>query len=373
MGLTAMNEITIDSSEIEEIMSGLLTPDEEASEDGSDSGCELWTLSSINDAYTSSISPQRASMVSTHRQHMSRIADYIINNSDKISGSRADWHNIWVRFSTDGDFISSLALAEAGLRRFPCDAILLADAINAAGQIGDWATGDRLVERAESPDYRADEDWRLAVYVADYLCSKAHAQGLSDRVSTYERALRFVREAIDRLPPNDHLINKEAEILIDYGKVDEARGILEGAIFRRDTIAEGVADPTRIPVPQCCLTYLEKILGDSCEYDTIIKIADAGIRFLKIAQTSVKVHYFFYRKALAMDGKIHMASGGAQTANQDYVRNAMRTYAIAYALADPDEIRDTCRANFLVLGVLGGIDDLKINAFCSSATDITSQ
>lgn len=350
--------------EMDELLSELASITSEAGGATQDSS---WDLTSIDDAQTGAKSPQLATLASSHRRHMRKVAEYVLKNKKDISGSSADWHNIVTEYFEEEDYSSALNLAEAGLERFPYDATLLADAIRSAGNIGDWQKGDELVWRAERPDYRTDENWALAVYVADFLCEKAHAQSAADREPTYERALNFVRDAIKRLPPNDRLINQEAKILVEAGRIDEARDVLEEAIFRRDTIADGVSDPSRIPVPQCCATYLDKILSDSCEYDKIIKIADAGIRFLKIEQRSVNARYFFYRKALAMDGKIHSAAISTQASgfgNQDYVRNAMNTYAIAYALDRSGVYRDACRENFLVLGVMAGVDDLRVDAFC---------
>lgn len=350
--------------EIDELLSGLASIKSEAGGSVQDSS---WDLMSIDDARAGAKSPQLAVLASSHRRHMRKVAEYVLENKEGISGSSADWHNIVTEYFEEEDYSSALSLAEAGLERFPYDATLLADAIRSAGNIGDWQKGDELVRRAECPDYRTDENWALAVYVADFLCEKAHAQSAADREPTYERALNFVRDAIKRLPPNDRLINQEAKILVEAGRIDEARNVLEEAIFRRDTISDGVSDPSRIPVPQCCATYLDKILSDSCEYDKIIKISDAGIRFLKIEQQSVNARYFFYRKALAMDGKIHSAAISTQATgfgNQDYVRNAMNTYAIAYALDQSGAYRDACRENFLVLGVMAGVDDLKIDTFC---------
>lgn len=335
-----------------------------------------WNFPSTEDARNGVDSPLNAALVSSLGKHRRVIAEYVLDHKNEMSGDSADWHNLINDFFNSKDFGSALAIAEAGLERFPNDASLLADAIRSAGHIGNWKKGDELVCRAEQPDYRADEDWTLAVYLADYLCEKAHTQKAEDRNSTYERAIKCVRDAKRRLPPDDRLINKEAEILIEAGKADEARNVLEDAIFRRDTITDGVPDPNRIPVAQCCLTYLDKILNDSCEYDKIIKIADAGIRFHKIKQRPVKVGYFFYRKALAMDGKIHSATVGDQATgfgNADYVRNTMRTYAIAYALNRQGEFRDVCRENFLVLSAMAGVDDFGIDAFCPSESTSDSE
>lgn len=352
--------------ERDELLSELAAIKGEADEASQDSS---WDLTSIDDARAGAKSPRLATIASSHRRHMRKVVEYVLKNKETISGSNVDWHNIVTDYFEEEDYSSAISLAEAGLERFPYDATLLADAIRSAGKIGDWPKGDELVRRAECPDYRTDENWTLAVYVANFLCEKAHAQRLADREPTYDQALSFVRDAIKRLPPNDRLINLEAEILVEAGRVDEARDVLEEAIFRRDTISDGVPDPRRIPVPQCCCTYLDKILSDSCEYDKIIKIADAGIRFLKIEQQSVNAKYFFYRKALAMDGIIHSAAFSTKATgfgNQDYVRNTMNTYAIAYALDRSGVFRDACRENFLVLGVMAGVDDLRVDAFCSN-------
>lgn len=331
--------------------------------------CDIF-LPSTSDARIALTNDLLLRRISGDRLHMKSVAEWIVSHKDEVSGDAGDWHMLVNPFFEISDYKTALDITQAGRERFCYDATLLGDEIRCAGNLGDWKLGDQLVGQASNGDYRSDEDWSFALYVSDYLMARAHAEDETTRQSTYEEALAFLREAKARLPKNDRILNAEAGVLIEANRIEDARDLLEDVIFMRD-YNDSIPNPQRYPVAQCCLTYLGKILSNSCDYDKIIEVADAGIRFAATEQESVNLGYFFYRKALAMDGQINANGGGGKSqgfGNQDYVRNAMKTYALAYALNETETYRTyriICEKRFLALGVMGGIDDMAIDEYCS--------
>lgn len=324
-------------------------------------------LASTNDAIA--LADYRGSLLGSvlikDRLHKKRVVEWVQNHQEMISGDATGWHNLITQFFECGDYGSALSISRSALNRYPCDAKILADAIRSAGQLGNWEVGDSLLTKVGSSDFRAGEDWSLAVYVADYLKERARAEDSQSRERTYEEALKFLRDAKNRITTNDRLINSEAEVLIESGRVVEARDLLEDVIFM-DDYNNGSLNPDRRPVPQCCITYLDEILTDSCDYDKIIGICDAGIRFAAEEKRSVSVGYFFYRKALAMDGQIIANGAGARgqgIGNQDYVRNTLRTYSLASKLTETQHYQEMCRDRFLILCAMAGIDDMDVDAY----------
>lgn len=314
--------------------------------------------------------PHVAKVLAEDRMHKRRVARWVWEHRAELSGRPGDWHMLVNAYYDVDDYRSALLVAQAGLERFPSDATLMADTLWCAASLGDWETGDRQLALVEQEDHRAWEKWSLAVYVSDYLRAKAHAQDAAARGRTYQRALDFVRGAEKRIPATDRLINCEAEVLIDSGDLEGAREVLEDAIFMSDYAGES-RNPKRRPVPQCCVTYLEDILAESCDYETIIRVCDAGVRFATVPTDSTKVGYFLFRKAEAMDAQMlaDAAGRGAKGFSPERVREVLRTYSLAYKLHSSTTYRSICRDRFMILCDLAGIDDMDVDVCCPRDKD----
>ena len=324
------------------------------------------TLASALDVVESWGSAEAARKVSDRRRHTHEVVSWVAEHESEVSGYEADWHNLVTSLIAEGDFGSAMRIADVARKRFPYDGALLANALQCAGELGDWGKGNDLLNLAKDPNHRTDEDWRLTVQASDYLRERARTEDEEARKRTIEEALDFIDDAICRLPPNDRLLSSKAEMLVFANRIDEATDVLESAIFVRDRVDGDTPNPQQIPVAQCCGVYLNQILRDSCDYEKVIEVAEAGIRFATTEQRSFAVEYFLYRKALAMDGQINSNSPGTKVqafGNQDFVREAMRTYALAFALDARGVYRDVCRDRFTILAAMGGIEDMAIDQY----------
>lgn len=340
-------------------------PDDDA--DAADAG---FRVASARDARVMMGSGHLAQVYSEDRSHKDLVAQWVWDHRKEIAGDAADWHNLYAAYNEKGLVRSAMQMALAGLERFPRDASLHADVIWSAADLGDWETGDEHLALVEQADNRAGEDWTLAVYVADYLRAKARTQGAEDRKATYQHALEFVRAAERRIPAIDRMVNSEAEILIDAGDIDGACEVLEDAIFMSDY--DGSArNPRRRPVAQCCITYLQTILADSCDYETITRVCDAGVRFAAIPSESTNMGYFMYRKAEAMDGQMlaDAAGRGAKGFSPDRVREVLRTYSLAYKLCESTTYRSICRKRFMILSSMADVQDMDVDVWCPKDKD----
>ena len=337
-----------------------------AMEEPRSDACGL-TLASALDVMGSWGSAEVARQVTDKRRHARDVVAWVVEHAYEISGHEADWHNLVTSLIAEGDFASASRIADVARERFPHDADLLAAALQCAGELGDWDKGDSLLRLAKNANYRADEDWRLTVQASDYLRERARTEDEQARMRTIEEALAFIDGAINRLPPNDRLLCSKAEMLLFANRIDDATDVLESAIFVADRVAGDAPNIRQIPVAQCCGVYLNQILRDSCDYEKVIDVAEAGIRFAATEQRSFAVEYFLYRKALAMDGQINSDSPVTRSqafGNQDLVREAMRTYALAFALDARGVYRDVCRDRFMILAAMGGVDDMAIDQYC---------
>ena len=320
-----------------------------------------WLFLSTKDVKEALKNPAVAASSTLSLGHKRDVVNWIVEHAEQVAGDASDWQSLCELLINSSSYSLALDVALAARRLYPSDASLLGVALLCAGKTHSWEIGDRLIEDANNPDCRWNETWYLSIHVSNYLRRKAAMLPEQERDETLARALAFVRAAKERIRYLDRLYCAEAELLVLMNRVPEARQLLESVIFLND------ADPNRQPTALCCMNYLKQILSDenSCEYDKIIVVADAGIRYLAKTEESVKPGYLYFRKALAMDGKIHADYGRRSSGvDREYIREALKTYALAYA---ENWHRDTCRKRFRELLALSGIDDMDIQMYCDPA------
>lgn len=327
-----------------------------------DDGDEL-TFASVADATAAVANIPVASALSELGRQRLGIARWVVAHADEISYDCNDWHTFCTCFLNQ-DPRPALEIAETALRYFPYDITLLGDAIQSASELADWERGDVYLDRALSLDPRYVTDWYLPTWVSMYFRMKARSVGSGQRQELLGRALSFLRTMKRHLPYEDRIINQEAEILIEMNDLAEARRLLDEAIFEPHQNGEGVN--CRYMLPQCCLTYLDQILGNTDEYDRIIQVANAGIQMSGTKERSTSVSYFIYRLALAKDCKIHAASTSSASGygNPELVRDALSNYALAYSLRISENHKSIIAERFHILTVMSGISDIRLDQYC---------
>lgn len=321
------------------------------------------TITSLKDARAVvDVGFEQLKDVTVMRKFARNVASYVIDHYVDMTGDAEEWHN-FINVFLGVDAMTGMKLVEVARYKFNADASLLADGLNCASSLGDWKKGDQLLRLATDQSYRAVEDWSLAVYVADYYKEKARSvANLNERDKLYYEGISFVGDAESRLPENDRIYNAGVELLLESGRRDKAQQLLDAVIGNAvgDRKHAGMS-MVPVPLPQCCLTYLNDFLANSCDYQRIIEVADYGLRFSTTKDESVKTGYFAYRKALAMEALCHCREGGLS--DKGYIRRTMSTYALAYALDDEDQYRGTCVQRFKILAAMGDVRDLYIDEF----------
>ncbi len=323
------------------------------------------SFASVCDAVIAVGDPDRASGLSRLGADRARIAAWVVEHADETSFDKNDWHALYQRFNSD-DYRSGLAVAQAGLKFFRYDTTLLGDALQACSALACWEVGDRILTDALDVDMRFIEDWYLPVWVSKYYRSKAQSATSQNRLKLLESALAYVRDAKLHMPYEDRVLNQEAEILIEMNDIAGARKVLDEAIFEEHVNGEGLS--CHIMAPQCCLTYLDSLLSETDEYDRIIQVAQVGIRCSATTDRKVRTGYFLFRMALAKDCKIHAAAEKDPKAygNPDLVRDALRSYALAYSMKIDPLYKEIIAERFAILEVMSGISDVALDQFCTS-------
>lgn len=326
------------------------------------------SFASVSDACMATNLPGSAHALAAEGIRCANIAKWVFEHRHEVSFNRNDWHRISQSFN-NGDYRSSLLLARAGLEFFPYDTTLLGDALQAAGYLAEWELGDMYLERALSIEARHVDDWYLPIWASEYRRIKARSTSPDQREELLQGALDYIRSFKEYLPFEDRIYNEEAEIMIEMNDLAGARRLLDDIIFEPHVNGEGIA--CHIMAPQCCITYLDSLLAGTDEYDRIIEVANVGIRCAATEERKVRVSYFLYRIALAKDCKIHSSSGtgGNTYGNQEQVRDALRSYALAYSMRTSEAYKETIQERFHILSIMSGIDDIALDQFCPKDDD----
>lgn len=325
------------------------------------------SFASVDDVAMAIENPDSVTVISLVGKRTARIAKWVSAHKDDVSSTREGWHNLFNTLLGDSQRPSytreALEVACAGLSFFPNDTSLLGDGLCAAAKIADWERGDALAARAEGIDTRYVSDWYMPAMLSEYYRARARVEQTDARGAYLQKALDYLSLAKRHLPNEDRIVNQEAEILIEMNDLNAARTLLDDAIFAKHLDSDGVE--RHFMMPQCCVTYLDDLLGDTDDYDRVIEVATIGIRASGIDEKSVNTGYFIFRLALAKDCKIHAASYSANGyGNAELVRDALRTFALAYSLDSSSSHREIIKDRFTILSVMGGIGDVSLTQYC---------
>lgn len=287
------------------------------------------------------------------------IAEGILADDD-LCGQPSDWHSIVCSFLSSGDYRSALRLVLHALERYPFSTDLLADAVRAAAPCGEWDAGEQIIARAQELPMKF-WDWYLAVWICNFHLRRAECCHPAERSATIAKGIAIVHDCRAQFPLEERLYNQEAEALLADNRIDEARLVLESAIYHEHEANDGT--PCMIPAPQCCLTYLDHILCGVNDYTRIVDIARRGMKSAANTQETVNVGYFAFREALALDSSIHEEDERNHAkgfGNQELVREALAAYALAYQLHRSPSYRAIIRKRFNILCGKSGITDVEL-------------
>lgn len=256
------------------------------------------------------------------------IADWIISNPD-ISAT-ADHLHVFINLLIDKeDWLYVAKLAGFALQRYPYHIDLLGDVIQACAHSANFTEGQRYVDVAVSIP-KEYWDWYLAVWVCEFYKEHLNVCPPDERGSYLDKGLDTIRQYRQHFPLDERAYNQEAEMLLLANRKDEARDVLESAIFEKHGSDNGV--PCRIAAAQCCVTYLDMVKGTD-NYEDILRIAQKGIGDAAQDKPSARVGYFLFHEALALDAKL-CSAGDSHSGyrNSDQVEEVLVAYEAAHRL-----------------------------------------
>lgn len=203
---------------------------------------------------------------------------------EEISGSADDYHNAAVGFSRRQQNERAVRVCKVGLKKWPDNIDLNADALTYAMDAG---LTDELEELAAAlqrncPD-RSRWNWRGFRFLFLYYI-KVKPDGYEEKTKT------LIEEYKKYIPADERAYMCEYERYQGLGKPDEAVQALEEAV-------------TNLKAPQCALT-LADIYFERADYDDAIRTATLGIAYAAEPQPGIRTSYLLMLRAMAKDAAL---------------------------------------------------------------------
>ena len=292
-------------------------------------------------------------------EYFRKAARSVLDPGNDVFGTATEFFNYMNSYLCAGDYYTALKLSRRALELYPYNVDLISAALQAANGCAQFDTCAELLERARRIP-QAIWNWRLFIFTIEYYqaylysCDPALIEGVLDD------ALAVARDYQRCLPRDERGYDKEAELLLYANRVEEAQAVLERAIFGKVTLADGTT--ASLVAPQCCVTMLDDVLGDSTDYELIARVAQRGVRNTAQAQPSANIGYFMYREALALDALVCDAADERDGfRNGERVRNALVAYRCAYGMLEGrSAFRTTIERRYSVLCHKGGVPDMPL-------------
>lgn len=286
-------------------------------------------------------------------------AQAVLDPANNVLGSATEFFNFINSYLCAGDYFTALKLAQRALALYPYSVDLLSAGLQAATGCARFDVCEGLLDTARAIPQEC-WNWRLFIFTIGYYQAFLCACEPSRIPEVLEEALGVAHDYQRCLPRDERGYDKEAELLLFANRTQEAQEVLERAIFGKVVLQDGTA--VSLIAPQCCVTMLDEVLGESADYDLIARVAQRGVRNTAQAQPSANIAYFVYREALALDAMVCDAADERDGfRNAERVRAALTAYRCAYGmLSGRSSYRSTIERRYSVLCHKGGISDMPL-------------
>lgn len=250
------------------------------------------------------------------RMLLKKVSDIVVSDSS-IIGDNADYHNLAATYAKLDDYLSAFNIVIKGLRQFPYDVDLLADAVKYGSKCGQIEESKKYLSTLLSRPF-VYWNWRTFTFVIDFYLLSITWENPGTIEKTLQEALKIAREYQKLTPAEERGFVAEAEIYLASSDVDGAISVLKKAIY----------DCEGILAPQCCIKYAD-ILAERGDFKQVIEVCRKGLIFTAQDQPTARTGYFCYLSALAKDALIHR---DAAFSDERRVMDAYIDYKTAYKL-----------------------------------------
>lgn len=279
-----------------------------------------------------------------------------LNEEDRPTA--AGYHNASVRASRTSGFRKAYEVVEEGLRHFPNDVDLLADALCYEGTNNAIEYYKRLVAID-----RRRFTWRAFDFAIDYLIDSLipktdEKQGVA---AFNEEAIKLANEYVTYFPHDER--SHVAKIKALKARNNDGDSEEVDSIYRKQVIELNMVGTRReeaYPVPALSMSYADELLARG-KYEEVIRVVRIGLAGSAQEQPSVSIGYLCYLKALAEDALIHLDSlgneGDVVFLDKHRVASIVRDYEVAKRLLHGrDRYLDNIEVRTSILKTMGGLE-----------------
>lgn len=238
-----------------------------------------------------------------------------ICTSDSIVGSSADYHNLAVELTRKGCFLHGFNIVTKGLKLYPFNIDLLADAVYYGSSAGKFDECEQYAQKLQKRPF-ALWNWRAYTFLIDYYMDKADwTESEVEVINSMKRALELAQNAQKILGNEEQgylAEHRVHEVLERWYResaekyTDEAEKYLQLAdaekVWAVDALNRAI-DNNRIVAVQCCMKYAD-LKFEEREYEETIRVCEKAFCYGE-SQPSAKMGYFLYLAAMSMDALIH--------------------------------------------------------------------
>lgn len=290
----------------------------------------------------------------THNYDLVKEIGEIVLNDSSLSGEATDFHNLAVQFTRLDDYTTGYGVVRLGLKRFPYNIDLLADAVYYGSGCGEYEGCEECISVLTGRPY-SSWNWRAFSFVSDYYIDRADwTQDPEEILSGYEKALKLSQKQQEVLADEEKGYMREFQIrsLIArlYGlngdKDAEQREIQLG----EEALQRAIESDT-MAAAGCCLAYADHLF-EKQRYKEVIKYCNRALEFGE-SQSSVNLSYVLFLSAQSKDVLIHR-----EAAFDDAIRvkDAFADYTAAWMCGSRESYKSTIRTRCAVLAMKSGID-----------------
>ena len=223
---------------------------------------------------------------------LKKVSDVVVSDSS-IIGDNADYHNLAATYAKLDDYLSAFNIVVKGLKQFPYDVDLLADAVKYGSKSGHIEECKKYLSILLSRPF-VYWNWRTFTFVIDFYLLSITWENPDTIEKTLHEALKIAREYQKLTSSEERGFVAEAEIYLASSDVDGAIKVLKKAIY----------DSAGMLAPQCCIKYAD-ILAERGDFEKVIEVCRKGLLFTAQDQPTARTGYFCYLSALAKDALIH--------------------------------------------------------------------
>jgi tetratricopeptide (TPR) repeat protein len=235
-----------------------------------------------------------------------------------LPGSPEDYHNLAVELARHDQHPLAVHVVNNGLKRFPKNIDLLADAISYNLGNGDAHQADEFYQQIRRISFD-DWNWRAFTHSGDYL----------QAVGRFPEALELYKQFQSQMPDDERCYAAPAGYLVKMGRHREAIEMLEDAMNKCKR-----ASQSGLLLSQA---YME--IG---EYRKAADAADRAIEANADAQPSTNQSATIWHRANALDAYLHHELTKSDAELNDELRHAAFECIVDYITAI--KLRDTLEA-----------------------------